>query len=73
MFLFFKRKDYVYHVAYQWSNDRLSGFGSITIYRNKKIKTNDDVKNIKEYIEKENPVGNVVIINWIRLKNKKVN
>jgi hypothetical protein len=71
--LIFKKpqsKSYVYHVVYSFSNGFNSGQGSITMYRNRKINTVEDVKLLKEYIENETNVdGNVIIENWIRLKN----
>lgn len=64
----FKRKSYIYHVAYFFKNQKMNGDGSITITRNKKIKTSEDVKGIAEYIGKEHGMGLVCISNWIRLK-----
>ncbi|RHW31874.1 hypothetical protein D1B32_11590 [Oceanobacillus profundus] len=64
--MFFK-KEFKYHVVYTYQNNNTGGDGSITIRRNKKIKTSADVNGIREFIETEYSMGKVVIKNWIRL------
>ena len=65
----FKRKEYVYHVVYGFQKGLQNGNGHITIYRNSKIRYEDDIVKLKEYIEEKYDLGNIVIYNWIRLKN----
>jgi hypothetical protein len=65
----FRRKSYVYHVVYNFQRGNQSGRGSITIYRNAKISTVEDIEIVKNYIEKNFVNGNVIVENWIRLKN----
>lgn len=64
-----KRKRYVYHIVYNFKREHSDGRGSMTLYRVRKIKTIQDVTSIKEYLEREHQLGNVIIENWIRLKN----
>lgn len=60
------KKTYYYHVAYSFSNQFGSGFGSTTITLDKKIKKPEDVKEIMKYIKKEEGMKSVTIINWMR-------
>lgn len=64
----FKRKQYVYHVVYSYP----MGNGTITIYRASKIKTVEDVKSVKRFIEENYGYKNVLITNWIKLKRSHV-
>lgn len=68
----FGNKKFVYHVVFDFKNRFGGGRGCTTIYRKTKIKTVEDVRELKSYIEKDKSMGNVVIENWIRLKNAKL-
>lgn len=60
---------YSYHVAYNFGKeDRSSGMGAMNVKRSRRITSTDEVKNVREFIEKENNFKDVVIINWILLK-----
>lgn len=58
----FKRR-YVYHVVYRIRN----GNGSVTITRNKKIKTAADISGIVEFIKNEYDFDQVSVESWTRL------
>jgi len=62
-------KYYVYHVVYSLPN----GGGSITIYRNKKMDSAQQITDCAKYIS-DNYLGKntLVIENFIRLKNTKI-
>lgn len=58
------KKEYIYHVTYSFKH----GVGRLTMYRNKKIDTVEDVRSVEKYIEDEHGLENVFLTNWIRLK-----
>lgn len=64
---------YVYHVVYRYANkdnNSLSGYGSVTIYRNKKLNTEDEVKSLVKFIKNEYNLDNVIIQNFILLNKR---
>lgn len=63
MFDWLLEREYVYRVVYRIRN----GNGTVTITRNKKIKTAADVSEIAEFIKSEYGFEQVSIENWIRL------
>lgn len=58
--------NYVYFVSYSHS---MGGFGMIEVFRDKPIKTYDDVLSLREVIKDKNGLD-VIIINWKELEQK---
>ena len=72
----FKKQIFNYHVVYHFGTaDNRAGFGSMNIRASFKLNTEVRVVQTREFIQKElrkDPqlsTANVVLINWIRLKN----
>lgn len=61
---------YDYLISYSANKGLSSLHGHINITRNKKIKSMDDVTSIKELIEHDYAVENVVILNIFLLSRK---
>lgn len=59
------KTNYHYFVSYSHNH----GFGNIILLLKKPIDTSDVVNEIKDYIERNSHVSDVVILNWQRLKN----
>jgi hypothetical protein len=62
-------RKYFYHIVFHVKNNNGAGIGRITLMTNKKIKTSDDVEEIRKHIENNYNIESVVILNWIRLKS----
>ena len=58
-------KKYIYFVSYSYQK----GFGSSEIFRDKKITSYKDVKEVSEVICEANNIKDVIIINYIQLEN----
>ena len=56
----FKKKRYLYNVAYFHSN----GTGASQIIRNNKINNLDEFDSVRQFIEDRNNLSNVAIINY---------
>lgn len=63
-----KRK-YEYYVTYSWSKGYSHGYGSIIMTLLKKIDHYEIIKEIREHIEKEQDLGQVVILDWKLMKS----
>lgn len=61
---------YVYLVAYTYIKGVNSGFGSLTLYRNRKINTVDEVKSVQEYIKEQYDNDAVAVTNFILLNKR---
>lgn len=59
---------YAYHVSYNIKGKDGFALGSMTINRNKRIKTSGDVEMLGAFIRKETDSDSVVIIHWIPLQ-----
>jgi hypothetical protein len=63
-----KRLKYDYLISYSYSNEKYSGFGNLLTTHNKKINSKKDILDLKEGIENEWKINNVVILNYILIK-----
>ena len=59
---------YDYLISYSYSNEKYSGFGNLLTTQNKKINSKKDIIDLKEGIENEWKINNVVILNFILIK-----
>lgn len=62
------KKTHYYYVTYSYQNNFQFGTGSLRIRMNKKIKTIDDVNEIRDHIRNKYDLGTVVVLNWKILK-----
>ncbi len=67
--MFWKRKQYTYHVAHGHLKNGDTGFGSSTCRTNKPINTIAQLLEIAEGIKTEQGFDRVVILNVMRLKS----
>lgn len=58
-------KKYIYFVSYFHQN----GFGSVEIFRDEKIVSYKDIKEITKVIAESNNIKDVIVINYIQLEN----
>lgn len=62
---------YVYHVSYVCQNNSSThAFGSITMFRNHKIDSGDQVTSVANYIKETTGSKTVVILNFILLNEE---
>ena len=59
---------HLYHISYEFKG----GFGSITINTKQKIKDGSFILEIKEYIEHENDITNIVITSIFYIGRRRV-
>jgi len=65
----FKRKRYKYYITYYFQEtNKTNGFGSVFITQGKKIKTQEDIKDIIDFIIQISNFENVLILNYKHLK-----
>lgn len=63
------RKKYVYYISYYFEDIAWSkGFGSAKITLDYKIKTFDDLMDVKRRVQSENNYNNIIIIYFTRMK-----
>lgn len=60
---------YCYHVSYHWKNKIDEGFASDVVYVDFKLDSPPNLRGMKEHLEKERRYSNIVILNFIRLKD----
>ena len=65
-----KKLKYVYLVAYAYMKGSYSGFGSMTLYRSRKINTEDEIKSVQEYIKEQYDNDAVAVTNFILLNKR---
>ncbi len=63
-------KRYVYHIYYIYLKNNINGYGSVTLYRESKIDTEDEVVSVQKFIQKEYELDNVIIANFILLNTR---
>ena len=63
-------KRYVYHIYYIYLKNNINGYGSVTLYRENKIDTEDEVVSVQKFIQKEYELDNVIIANFILLNTR---
>lgn len=65
----FKRKRYKYYITYYFQEtNKTNGFGSVFITQGKKIKTQEDIKDIIDFIIQISNFENVLVLNYKHLK-----
>lgn len=62
------KKEYIYHVVYSYKKEIFNGTGTITMYRNRKMNTVEDIQSVVDYIKEKDNYDNVLILNWKKLK-----
>ena len=66
-----KKYKYVYHVVYFYTdNNKNTGVGSLTLYRDCQINTEEEINSVVEFISKEKSFTNVVLLNYILLNER---
>ena len=67
-----KKLKYIYHVVYYYANNNnfLSGYGSVTIHRQNKLDTEEEIKSLVKFIKNEYNLDNVIIQNFILLNKR---
>lgn len=63
-----KKFKYCYHVAYHWKKGSDTGFGTLILKRKDPLNTQEEIASTVNFIKQENSFENVLILNFIRLK-----
>lgn len=61
------RKQYNYHISYSFKSSKGDGIASLDLTRTTKIKSFEDLANVREYIRNLNKFDSVVIICYQRV------
>jgi hypothetical protein len=63
---------YVYFVSYSYATETVSGYGNVTVVRDRITTTVEDIRAIQQVIEIETPTAGVIILYFTLLRTEEV-